>query len=71
MALHVGSSKGAEGAPIQGFLATNTTSRSGNNEVWDRPRDQNHIVGTGSNSYRNPPLLSQARGQQDVRLGVS
>ncbi len=54
MALQVQSSKGALDAPIQGFLVTKTTSRAINYEVWDWPRDQNHIVASVDSARSNP-----------------
>jgi len=44
MALQVQSSKSALTALIQGFLVRKTTPRTGISEVWEWPRDENHIA---------------------------
>jgi hypothetical protein len=68
MALQVQSGRSALDAPIQGFLDTKTTSRAINNEVWDGPRDQNHIARIHPRVYHHEVLCVTAAKNHIVEI---
>jgi hypothetical protein len=71
MALQVQSSKSALTALIQGFLVRKTTPRTRISEVWERPRDENHIARLiRQNAGHFEPVVQGAKGEINEILAM-
>ena len=68
MALQFQSSIGTLNAPLQGFLVRKTTPHTGNKEVWDHARDQNHIARIHPRVYHHEVLCVTAAKNNIVEI---